>query len=152
MFRRWLIRSLALTLLTLCVVAWAGSFFQVIGGHYTGGNGNGARPNHTEYFRINSGSLLFEHRSPSKIEDDGWHWYHFAPDHKDVTTYYEIMDYRIFGFAYQPESDVIFYSRALIPLWFPTLLSALLLWLVWRKTKPKPKPMGFPIDANTKGE
>lgn len=28
----------------------------------------------------------------------------------------------------------------LIPLWFPTLLSALLLWFAWRKTRPKNDP------------
>jgi hypothetical protein len=146
MFRRWLIRGLALTLLTLAVAAWVGSYFQIIGGHYTGGNGNGARPNHTEYFRINSGSLFYEHRSPSNIEDNGWHWYHLAPDHKEIATDYKIMDYRIIGFAYQPESDLVFSTRVLIPLWFPALLSTLILWFVLRRTKPKHKAMGFPIE------
>ena len=36
MFRRWLIRSLSLTLLTMCVVAWVGSYGRCVGIEYAG--------------------------------------------------------------------------------------------------------------------
>jgi hypothetical protein len=36
------------------------------------------------------------------------------------------------------------------PLWLPTLLSALLLWLVWRKTRPKLAGNAFPIEPTAK--
>jgi len=32
-----------------------------------------------------------------------------------------------------------------IPFWFPTLLSAILVWLAWRKTRPVRR--GFPVEA-----
>ena len=38
-----------------------------------------------------------------------------------------------------------------IPLWFPTLLSAALLWLVWRKTRPKVKGRAFPVELGKSG-
>ena len=38
----------------------------------------------------------------------------------------------------------------MVPLYFPTLLSALLLWLVWRKTRPKYNGKGFPVEVGDK--
>jgi len=35
-----------------------------------------------------------------------------------------------------------------IPLWFPTTLSAGLLWLVWRKTRQAAKGRAFPVEPS----
>ena len=34
-----------------------------------------------------------------------------------------------------------------IPFWFPTSLSAAVLWFAWRKTRPKVKGRAFPVEG-----
>jgi hypothetical protein len=53
------------------------------------------------------------------------------------------------GFTYD---DRIVGRGATIPLWFPTLLSALLLWFVWRKTRATPVGRAFPVEVAKSGE
>ena len=53
-------------------------------------------------------------------------------------------DYRFLGFSIIPWLFVSF------PLWFPTLLSALLLWFIWRKTPAERNSRGFPVAPTAK--
>jgi hypothetical protein len=40
----------------------------------------------------------------------------------------------------------MFQQFEMIPLWLPTTLSAIFLFLLWRKTRPNHTPKGFPIE------
>lgn len=136
MIRRWLIRSLALLLLTLCVVAWVGSYWHAI------------EIDHDDETSISlimgKGRAAFFLAYPSD-KPPSWHpgW--------------RLPTYPIDVINWSGDSDVIgfrfHHSRRgwslMIPLYFPTLLSAFLLWLVWRKTRAKPIGGAFPVEAKS---
>jgi hypothetical protein len=68
--------------------------------------------------------------------------YYEEPDQSNV--------FHFLGFAYEPYGPPfrsLSFVWVRIPLWFPTLVSGGLLWLVWRKTRPRYKPgTGFPVE------
>lgn len=151
MMRRWLIRGLALTLLTLCALAWVGSYFQRAYIQYAGQN--------CYYLDVESGTIRFS------LSDDGfgagrWDWNYLSP-WKYLSPYrqqfqgaYQRAKYHFAGFAFSRyHITPLFLSGWFmdVPLYFPTLLSTLLLWLVWRKTRPKYNGRGFPVEAAGKG-
>jgi hypothetical protein len=63
---------------------------------------------------------------------------------------YEHTAYHLLGFAWDAHAGPDRWHYIMIPLWFPPLLSALLLWLVWRKTRPKSSGKGFPVEVGEK--
>jgi len=138
MFRRRLIRSLALTLLTLCVVACVGSYWRRVGVFLHFGDLD------NELF-IHRGDFVFYQSSPiSPLFTRIRHWEVYADDFNFWG--YRNMPPTLLGFcAFLSENYNGFY--VIVPLWFPTLLSAFLLWLVWRKTKPKTTRNAFPVEA-----
>ena len=133
MFRRWLIRGLALTLLTLCVVAWVGSYWlMVCAGHW----GEREVLIQVEWGRIglscsnadrpsNWGVIHYPAASNVWLLSDTrvrFHWLGFTLRY----------DFRGFG--------------GTVPMWFSTLLGFLLFCLVWRKTRAKPAGGAFPVE------
>jgi hypothetical protein len=142
MVRRWLIRGLALTLLTLCVVAWVGSYFQRGAVHLHGGD-------HIRMLGLECGAIGY-------VDDDmeigipyAWQWFHGPNNFQQFRQVYQHTFYHFIGFAYDPKKlDLT--TIVIIPLWFPTVLSALLLWLVWRKTRPAYNGRGFPVEVAAK--
>ena len=134
MFCRWLIRGLALMLLTLCVGAWVGSYWRAIGIAYSG----------TERCLVldeGNGKAVFgvEFLPPGVPLWPGWHF--LRKVYLDAG--YDNSPYHLMGFAFQKRVDSTIIGRTSVwwvwvPLYFPTLLSALLLWFVWRKTRAKP--------------
>ena len=136
MMRRWLIRALALALLTLGVVAWVGSYYYWPRIAF-------ADKSWDRIFFV-SGRLGLGHDRPSVEPFIGWHFdcppkvvNDLWPDADATSTWHG------FGFSW-------FYRQhnwyITFPLWFPTLLSTLLLWFVWRKTKAKYNGRGFPVE------
>ncbi len=131
--------------MSLCALVWVASYwgqFQVI--HQ---DSRGIKKS----FGTNSGRLYFMwgqmpidsaevgpadsnlafHNHPA----DGWSYFDS-----------QVASFHIIGFAYFGDS---FAGHVLtIPLWLPVLLSALLLWFVWRKIKPKSKGKAFPIEPS----
>jgi hypothetical protein len=147
MIRRWLIRGLLLTLLTLCVTAWVTSYSQGIGIVYSGnsqvsvlGEGKG------------EAVLDLEFMTPSVGAGPGWEVGHSA----DPDTGFANAQYHFLGFGFAKSVAIAAGGTQVsrwtvwIPLWFPTLLTALLLWFVWRKTRAKPR--GFPVEVVKSGE
>jgi hypothetical protein len=137
MLRRWIIRSLALALLTLCLTAWVGSYWRRCDVQY--------KRNFWNDLTVNSGRIDFQ-RVPNEFEkvarlrfetNNPYDWgdskgfdYHFIG----------------FGFLHFPRSWELQF-----PLWFPTTLSAGCLWLVWRKSRPKYSGKGFPVEVGGGG-
>jgi hypothetical protein len=145
MFRRWLIRGLALALLTLCVVAWGGSFFEGI--ELGNLSGNVDRPIGAVWGvgwvrqtrGVYTSDRLFEYEFLSPRELRVW-------ISKHTTSGFFIGD--------QPGQikipGLLESSMMAFPLWLPTLILAGLNCLVWRKTRPKFNGRGFPVEAAAK--
>jgi hypothetical protein len=143
MVRRWLIRGLALTLLTLCVGAWAGSYFEYEAIDYEGATRCG-------FTLLEAGELQLFFGDYAPWAQQGWDVWHGRCDSKlraEILSLYKSTQYHLLGFAWQPRRPTERGQRVMIPLWFPTLLSALLLWLVWRKTRPAYNGRGFPVEV-----
>jgi hypothetical protein len=136
MVRRWIIRSLALMLLTLCVTAWVGSYWREIvayeksqsfqrGGFFAG---------RLCLLSCDAGQIIWSDKT----------LYEFAVYNWDIQANYHILGFHFVHCKFPEWTEII------IPLWFPTLLSALLLWFVWWKTKPRKMRQGFPIEPTAK--
>jgi hypothetical protein len=141
MIWRWIIRGMAIALVTLCVTAWVGSYWEEVGGYR--GSGHRLFAAEIVYGKIGLGEtrdLELDH-SPS------WHWYWYVVHPEDSHTSYPSTDYQFLGFVYEPRPSQWI---VIIPLWFPTLLSTMLLWFVWRKTRPKYSGNGFPVEVGGK--
>jgi hypothetical protein len=138
MVRRWIIRSLALLLLTLCVGAWVGSYWRGIDIRRCWKD--------VDIVGLDYGRISYAHFYiiPS---DPGWHFV-LQSSNSNV---WEVWDSTpgLHGLGFCHFTTDRMYAVT-IPLWFPTLLSAALLWLVWRKTKPRTMGQGFPVEPTAK--
>ena len=141
MFRRWIIRGLALTLLTLCVVAWVGSYWRVVGISY-----NEATRSQSLFGAKGKARLLVSLPDGAMRR---WRFYYNANAYSD----HENARYHFMGFAFDRAGGQALGGlpgwpiwAVWVPLYFPTLLSALLLWFVWRKTRAKPIGGAFPVE------
>lgn len=121
MKKRWLIRSIFIGLLTLCIVAWVGSYWRGVTMEHNG--------NERVIFALGDGRIGILQFMP--IGREGWGFFSVLPRDFSWTNWDEIATYhgRHFGSGWWVK----------IPLWLPTLLSALLLWFIWRRTRPKPR-------------
>jgi hypothetical protein len=146
MFRRSLIRGLALALLTLCVAAWVGSYvewFEITHGFFP----------RLISTKIDRGSLRFLSSGTGSILQGEFDWSHNSAWNRDelylegIREEIQLSKYHFAGFVYDPRPDSIGTPTQLvrIPLWFPALLSALLLLFVWRKARSPYNGKGFPI-------
>jgi hypothetical protein len=147
MIWRWVIRGVCVALLTLWATAWLGSYFGwvavLIG-------------NKTRYWApaLIGGELevpeqYYQH--PTGL--GGWNVIYGQCDaamRSEKQTRYENTAYHLLGFAWQSRTNPWEHRYMAIPLWFPTALFAGLLWLVWRKTRPKYNGKGFPVEIGEK--
>ncbi len=133
MVRRWLIRTFFIGILVVCVVAWVASYRREIIFEYEG-TATSLR------LACESSYIVFNVFSPPKggTLSNGW-YFSLWPIHEYVEARHWFLG---FGFTYQRggRNDVC------VPLWFPVLLSALTLYFVWRKTRPKSAGKAFPIE------
>ena len=134
MKRRWIIRSIFMVPLLLCIVGWGWSANH--GGRIAYCYGNKAITYGTEWGCFEIGYML---RSPS----DGWHCGaselapHFLPPHSIlgfVSSSYAVMDWHVM----------------LLPYWFLILVFSSVLFFVWCKTQTKPKGGAFPVEVASK--
>ena len=140
--KRWIIRSFFIGLLLLCVGGWLVSFKV---GWVVGYNNV---HNHNEYeMVVHWGKIRFSFL-------DGHHAVAFVPDgwFQDTFPAYPLKgtnaDADLYGrkFVGFESGEVGRRQWISIPFWFPTTISAAFLWLVWRKTRPKPKGRAFPVE------
>jgi hypothetical protein len=141
MKKRRFIRGFFIALLTLCVAAWVASYLQGLRIEYVG---NGW---YTALIGGGRFGLLLTLGNGTPATGPG-----VRPGWEIVAN----LDYRNYWLMWDGTADVhglgfaYFHHKALwrisMPLWFPTLLSAALLVLVWRKTRPQYNGKGFPIE------
>jgi hypothetical protein len=145
MVRRWIIRGLALALLTLCVTAWIGSYFEIETVFYESKTeiwwasvaGGELELTHQHHGPGGSRKLMVPHAPYDTIARDG------------TRNAYRNTPYHLLGFAWQPRTAPNPVQGVMIPLWFPTTLAAGFLWLIWRKTRPQYTGQGFPVEVAT---
>jgi hypothetical protein len=140
MIRRWLIRSVALTLLTLCVVAWVGSDWRRVRIDY--------RRTLWQTVEVMSGKIGY-FQTTSTRSFVGWRLTIGPAGPMEWDGWNSVAAYPGLGFHVAPNKKG---WAILAPLWLPSLLCAVLLWLVWRKTRPKYNGKGFPVEPTPKAE
>ncbi len=128
MIWRWIIRGLGIALLTLCMTAWVGSYWR---DGYVGYRGTKSNQD----IMLMGGRICFGREKSAPMAVTGW----YCGSNRRPERWMD-WDNR---FEYQKEAR---YSAIYVPLWFPTLLSAGCLWLVWRKTRPKYSGKDFPVE------
>ena len=150
MNRRWIIRGLALMLLAVCVVVWMGSYRWAALAIYE------PVADRELILAVECGSVCswewvrLSNSGYGPMMKTGWRWQFGRTNPANFKDFYSDTDYHFAGFACDPVKGRNW--TVIIPLWFPTLLSTLLLWLAWRKIRPKPQ--GFPVEvvaAKTEG-
>jgi hypothetical protein len=141
MFRRWLIRSFFIALCVVCAAVWVGSYFQRVAVHYHGHD-------HILILGLDCGAIGYINNDIEVGIPYAWQWYRGPTNFQEFRQYYRRTSYHFIGFAFDPKKTD-FVTVVMIPLWLPTLLSAVLLWLAWHKTKTRPKATGFPIKPTT---
>ena len=124
---RWTIRSLAIALLCLCITGWLLSypFFR---GHRIRTSGHSEIWGCFAYGEIHLGWFA-SHNASNSLASSPNTW---------------------LGFGFRMENDntvPLTYWWGTIPFWFPTTLSAGLLWFVWRMTRAKLIGRGFPVET-----
>jgi hypothetical protein len=126
--KRWIIRTFFIGLLLLFAGGWVGS--------YKYGWEVGYRNNNTWVLEVNRGRIDLDWWDSFNIhEEQGWY---------GRSAYAQVpINYDHLGFFWMNEAGIIWLS---IPFWFPTTVSAALLWWVWRKTRPKPVGRAFPVE------
>jgi hypothetical protein len=141
MVRRWLIRGLTLTLLTLCVGAWVGSYCRDAYVEHSG--------KWNCVVAIYRGRLAIAQYPTGMLLGSGW----FCGIKKleDDWTYGDsVAVFHALGFSYR--RDIIVGTSVTVPFWATSSLSGGVLWLVWRKTRPKYNGKGFPVEVAKKAE
>ena len=141
--KRWIIRSFFIALLLLFVGGWVVSYRSGYGLRYI---------NHNIWIMEgNWGKVNLEWLGDSSIYGKGWRFGQVIPSSSDSILFagrsktgdYETFNHRyILGFSIISTHDEMWLT---IPFWFPTTISAAVLWLVWRKTRPRPR--GFPVEV-----
>ena len=146
MKKRWLIRSIFIQLLAVCVAAWVGSYWQMVGVEFT-------QDQRSQLLAVEGGLIVIGDGEQSLWIGGRVLLHHHPSDNESLKKSYLATDYHVAGFAYNSASITHHLRRAAtIPLYFPTLFSTLLLWFVWRKTKAKPIGRAFPMEPAKKGE
>jgi len=141
MKRRWLIRSMFITLLLLSLAAWAWSHPY----GYTAGLKNGPYSLGTG---LSDGVWLFafgkggDARQGFQFEKLGWS---LPADFSLLPSTHSFLRFLIGNESSSGISQFI----VGVPLWFLTSMLTLTLIYVWRKTRPKPNPAtAFPVEID----
>ena len=137
MKRPWLIRSLFILPILVCVGGWVSGLTCSIEFIHGGSN--------AEVYVWNSpGGICFFYLRGEWEDPQGWH-YHILRGGSVAEGASQIF---ILGFRFGSEESSVFYR---IPFWSLTVASSGLLWFVWRKTRLKINPkMAFPVEVTVR--
>ena len=141
MKRRWFIRSFFILPILLCFVGWGWSVGHRTSVIRTFGS-------HLITFETETGYVSVEDEA---FPDTGTRWLHATVEVEPniyelrgiVPPQHVICELGYFG---QADLRIIY-----VPYWFLIVLLSSVLFLVWRRTHPKPKGGAFPVDVKANG-
>jgi hypothetical protein len=142
MTRRRILRALFILPVLLCLALWFASAMRSFYIHYSANH-------HMTTLFLCQGVIGTEHFRDIQVPPSysGWQ---FESDPPGTIRFFPRDDsaynYHL-GFAWDRKVAGI---GGTVPAWFPTLLSAAVLCLVWRKTRPKIIGQGFPVEPDGK--
>jgi hypothetical protein len=143
--RRWLFRGLCLILLALCAGAWGASYWRWA--EWVGSDGR-----YLKVLHVGAGAGYVFGGVETRHYQSAWRGGTMRPqDTEYVTGLFRGTRYSFIGFAWDGDVSVGAFSHMWFvgaPLWFPTAVSLLLLWLVWRKTRWRKPGRGFAVAAS----
>jgi len=140
MKRRWFIRGLFMLPILLCIVGWGWSYAHEIQVAVDSGS---------EYWlMIRRGTCYVGFVS----EVAGHTSWTFVSRNSDHYGHDKQMGRHFLGFSVNNTSEDRTYSawEAGIPFWFMAILFSVALFVVWRKTRPKPQSGAFPVEVKAK--
>lgn len=151
MKRRWLIRSLFMLAVLLCVAGWGWSRTDVCIISYS-------QNGHLVWCESKAGVVRLGRGWLSSFTH-GWAWQsdpvdppQFLPPFRDR--------YQFLGFGFRREvianpndaGKIVFSTTYVdVPYWFFALLFSVALLFVWRKTRPRNPATAFPVEAKSQG-
>jgi hypothetical protein len=131
MIKRWTIRSILILIFLLATFAWARSYWV---GRSLLFHGKG----HSERGLLSGGRFYFEHVQTEPRSFYGWESEWFTPD-----KWSDDSGFHFLGFTYDRAGHAWWFT---IPLWFPSLVSGLTLFLAWRGTRKQCIGGGFQVE------
>ncbi len=123
MIRRWLIRSFFIALCVICAGAWLGSRWRTVGLAQI------LRPGVREL----PAAIVKDTFWIEWLDSWSGHWYVYF-DNAMNPPQEGFLGFDVFKYGF------------MAPLWFPALLSAFLLWIIWRLTRRRKVSAAFPIE------
>lgn len=135
-----MVRGSCLGLLVLCAALWTMSYF------YTGTVSR--KGSSTILVGVQGGVGVLRAHSIASVLPPGWS----AQWHADLlgnpfSLHLSDRDFLGFGVVQRLGAPVWVF---VIPLWFPTVLLALLSWVAWYKTVERKPAQGFPVEPQTR--
>jgi len=155
MWKRWIIRSLFMLPILFCVVGWTWSYDYRLSITYVYLYGR-AEPREARYEVLFADSALFlcaesQRTGTQGCYGAGWYFENTLNPVEDRSIWHpEAANWS--GFGYWHDTDIfesISWRRdsGCVPFWFLTVFSTILLFFVWRKTRPKINPANaFPVE------
>jgi len=143
MFRRWLLRGLAILFVVACPAAWVRSYFFETSLFFTYG--------HQCLGIFTDRGLLYMCRN-----DDYGPYQGFAAYDNYVDETHSELDrpsaHYFLGFLYDNMRNPLRTYIVGVPFWFLTVVTVLVLFYVWRRTRHKPNPAtAFPVEMKASG-
>jgi len=136
---RWIIRGVFLLALAIVVGVWVGSYWRHVGVGYIGGQ-------HSRSLGVASGWVIFSDFDDSGYVGNEWSWSSQRANLEPVAVAYLSGKYHFAGFGFRQTGGSLRGWHVFVPLWCPATISALLLWLGWRKTRAKSVGGAFPME------
>lgn len=134
MVKRWSLRCFFLSLLLLCVGGWAISHAHP----FSVDNWRPSTGGYAVHWETGAAGgyidLLYSHMSGGDEVSD-WH-----------------LERRLLGFSVEADHEAtgLAWLAVYVPFWFPSILSALALFVVWRKTAKRKLGRPFPVEMAAK--
>ena len=144
MIKRGFIRSFFIGSLVVCVGAWVESYWRAAGVEHYGSSGGWDNT-----LILINGKMHFYHTFVNGVSFRPLPSYRLINEAAQRSALARGIfgaegEQGFLGFGFERGID----DHAMVPLWFPSALSVLLLWPVYRKTRQKTAGRAFPVEAS----